>query len=397
MRRLLLTCFAIAAGLGTGHVAVASAAFPGTNGKIVFSTRGLCCDALWSVNADGSDLRAFYQSPSQYIRHPEVSPDGQKIVVENTFQDGGRGVILDFSGQELGTWGDGHCQGQTGQCAAGPPIWSPHGGYLAWSIFFDAVSSANDGIWVRGTAGQSLIYQSSTLDPQSVRWSPDGTRLSFVDGAVYVINRDGTGLQTSTSQFAPDPGSGPTSPDGKRRVYTETPAATAPSSEIFTSKFDGTDPLQVTSLTEDCPVYPNSCEALYRGLPPPAFRPIQAIWQTIPIPDRTKPVCVLAAVVPGPPKQLQIEVQDTGTGIDKIAYTSSNATVHVPGFLAGTTDAQMVTATKTDQTKESFVAVTVTDGAGNVRACDPLWPAARHRIGHASRRPRGAGGLRLLP
>jgi hypothetical protein len=95
--------------------------------------------------------------------------------------------------------------------------------------------------------------------------------------------------------------------------------------------------------------------------------------------DSTPPICMLIATIPGPPKQLKIEVQDTGAGISAITHTQTNAVVSVPAFTVGTTDPLIVTATKADQSKGSTVALTVTDAAGNVRSCDPHWPAVRTR------------------
>jgi len=98
--------------------------------------------------------------------------------------------------------------------------------------------------------------------------------------------------------------------------------------------------------------------------------------------DDTPPICKLVAMVPGPPKQIQIEIQDTVSGLNSVSVTTAaNADVSVPAFTSATTSPIMVTATKTDQSKGSTVALTVTDIAGNVTMCDPHWPAAhRHRV-----------------
>jgi hypothetical protein len=112
------------------------------------------------------------------------------------------------------------------------------------------------------------------------------------------------------------------------------------------------------------------------------FDPKEVVWQSIPaatIPDTTRPLCLLTAQIPGPPKQLKITVQDTGAGLSSIMPIATNATVSIPGFASGSTKPLTVTATKTDQTKTSTVALTVTDVAGNVTKCDPVWPGTRVR------------------
>jgi hypothetical protein len=96
--------------------------------------------------------------------------------------------------------------------------------------------------------------------------------------------------------------------------------------------------------------------------------------------DTTAPTCVLSGIVPGPPKQIQVTVQDTGSGLKSVVVdTSSNATTVVPLFVVGSTSAQIITSTKIDQTQGSSLALTVTDMAGNVTRCDPIVPGLGHR------------------
>jgi hypothetical protein len=89
--------------------------------------------------------------------------------------------------------------------------------------------------------------------------------------------------------------------------------------------------------------------------------------------DTTPPTCSLTGTVAGPPKQILITVQDTGSGLSSIVSTEAlNATMLIPNFTVGTTKAQVVTATKTNQAATSDVALKVTDVAGNVTSCDPV-------------------------
>lgn len=89
--------------------------------------------------------------------------------------------------------------------------------------------------------------------------------------------------------------------------------------------------------------------------------------------DTTPPSCVLTAVIAGPPKQLQITANDSGTGLASIVPTTAiNATVIVPAFTPGTTGPILVTATKINQAQSAQVALRVTDVAGNFTDCDPV-------------------------
>jgi hypothetical protein len=118
--------------------------------------------------------------------------------------------------------------------------------------------------------------------------------------------------------------------------------------------------------------------------------------------DSIPPACAITAVVAGPPKQLQITVQDTGRGLQSILVTMSvNASTPVPAFTPGTKDPVVVTATKIDQGSGAQIALQVTDLAGNVTNCDPLVagevsaapPPAPFGCSHG---PAGVDGLLLL-
>ena len=92
--------------------------------------------------------------------------------------------------------------------------------------------------------------------------------------------------------------------------------------------------------------------------------------------DQTPPQCVLSATVLGPPLQLKITVQDAESGIASIDVTEhTNATVTWPGFISGDTSPIVITASKTNQSLGSHVAITVTNGEGIQALCDPIVPA----------------------
>jgi hypothetical protein len=89
--------------------------------------------------------------------------------------------------------------------------------------------------------------------------------------------------------------------------------------------------------------------------------------------DTAKPSCPIISSVPGPPAQVTVRFQDTGTGLAELLVTKSeNADTVVPPFTVGTNDPVIVTATKIDQTKRSRVEIRATDLAGNVAFCDPI-------------------------
>ena len=105
------------------------------------------------------------------------------------------------------------------------------------------------------------------------------------------------------------------------------------------------------------------------------------------------PSCALTNVVAGPPKQIQITVQDSNAGIASIQVTeSNNASVNVPAFASGTTDPLLVVATKTDQSQGSQVALSITSVDGQVTQCDPVVPGEpTDWIGRGAPAPRSDG------
>jgi hypothetical protein len=91
-----------------------------------------------------------------------------------------------------------------------------------------------------------------------------------------------------------------------------------------------------------------------------------------PGPDSTPPTCTLTAVIAGPPKQVQITVQDATAGLETVSAVATNATVSIPDFYAGWVTPLVVTATKTNQALGARVTLTLTDVAGNQTVCDPV-------------------------
>jgi hypothetical protein len=103
--------------------------------------------------------------------------------------------------------------------------------------------------------------------------------------------------------------------------------------------------------------------------------------------DTTPPTCVIKQVVNGPPKQLIIKTQDTGSGLKSIVVnTTTNAVTPPPVFAPGEKGEVDVTSTKINESQSSVVKLTVTDVAGNVTVCDPvLATVAIHRAGQPSK------------
>ena len=140
-------------------------AFPGANGKIVYTRSSV----LYTVNPDGTGEQAL-TSPNNRASDPSLSPDGNRIAFA-----------------------------YSRATAAGTPGW---------------------GIWVINANGTGA--HQVTTDPESVAnldhepaWSADGSKIVFVRGSpadLYVMNADGPGARRTSL-----PGSRrvPTTPRGR--------------------------------------------------------------------------------------------------------------------------------------------------------------------------------------
>jgi hypothetical protein len=86
--------------------------------------------------------------------------------------------------------------------------------------------------------------------------------------------------------------------------------------------------------------------------------------------DAAAPSCRLTARRPGPPAQIDITFQDTGSGLASIVTKSAvNATISIPAFSQATNNPVVVTATKTNQSQISRVGLEARDVAGNLTRC----------------------------
>lgn len=89
--------------------------------------------------------------------------------------------------------------------------------------------------------------------------------------------------------------------------------------------------------------------------------------------DLQPPSIKLTASRPGPPAQVDITVQDTGTGLSDIGILhAENVTVSIPQFPFGTTSSVVTTATKVDSSKTSRVELISLDEDCNESTGDPI-------------------------
>jgi Tol biopolymer transport system component len=262
MRRLGMV---LALGMTMGLVAVATpalATYPGTNGRIAFSTDNSDDPQIFTVNPDGSGETQLTFDDSGHASAPDWSPDGKKIVFvgdatgewqiyvmnadgsnrrQLTFDSGfdhfnpkfsPDGTKITFAGcpfQEtcaiyvMNADGTNMTRLTSLVWNSGDPEFSPDGSKIAFDSNKGGFISA---IWVMNANGtrQHRLTQPS-LEALYPDWSPNGAHILFSDLCclfgtnVWVMNADGTGLKQLTHFPTKHQGGfGSYSPDGKKIV-----------------------------------------------------------------------------------------------------------------------------------------------------------------------------------
>jgi Ca2+-binding RTX toxin-like protein len=284
---LLLSALCLA---GTAH-----AAFPGANGKIVYTTEPESTprQLAW-VNPGTLISSPFVPDTNFSSYHSSWSPDGSRVImlrqdvmsgdyelwVANSDGSGLRQVTFGNSGGDPAWAPDGHHVVFVGPdglyildvdnpaetphkipATASPafsPAWSPDGGLIA----FENDAGSNHEIDVIAPDGGGLhavaTAPSSAFDEQPA-WSPDGARIYFAQGAnivgcnsnpkfqIYSVGRDGGAPvlfshDPTVAEYGPAP-----SPDGSQIAFTRCDDPTDDLDHIYVANVDGSGAHAVTN------------------------------------------------------------------------------------------------------------------------------------------------------
>ena len=177
---------------------------------------------------------------------PVWSFDGTKIAWRST--RGGKSNIwtMNFTGANQN-------QLTTETVSAKDPAWSPDGTRIAYIASRGGV----DTLVIRTISGGEQVLSGGSAIKSHPRFSPDGTRLVFSQGALpgnpgaqlALIDVTGANLvagpSAGTSNFDPN-----WSPDGTRIIWVASGGATA-TAQIFSAKLDGTDQKQITTTSSN--------------------------------------------------------------------------------------------------------------------------------------------------
>jgi hypothetical protein len=258
---------------------------------------GACCEHVYTVNPDGTDLKLIFSAGNGPLAISEYSPDGATILVNSSnlgactggnpilaLADNGTPqnnlVLLDdplSTGDVTGS----HCTRD------GAGVYSYDGTRIAFGRT-DSLDASRNGVWVMNADGSTKVRAAAATDPTDIRWSPDGTELSYQDlGTNYVVTSDGLGIPTpSVLVFPPSPGSispsvpsgnGPAtpSPDGAKKLFLHCCYAdTGVVPQVNVANANGSNVQRITTFTK-CPGGP------FCNDPTGATELTNATWQPI--------------------------------------------------------------------------------------------------------------------
>ncbi len=263
----------VVSGLGAGP---AQAAFPGENGRVVFTAFAGDTQDIFTIAPNGFDLRNLTNHPNTDV-DAAYSRDGSRIVFSSV-RDGDAEiytVAVNGTGLTRLTTTGGNVD----------PSFSPDG-----RIVFTSFRDGDAEIYVMNGdgSGQTRLTDVADVDSEPV-FSPDGSKIafqSFRDHAnppapeIYIMNADGTD-QTRLTNNPEGNGDPDFSPDGSKIVFTSVRDGNDPDGgvvvggevdrrtpEIYSMNADGT---AQTRLTDDTsidaePVYsPDGSRIAFRS------------------------------------------------------------------------------------------------------------------------------------
>ena len=195
----------------------ATRAHVGRDGRIVFNAG----NAIWVMEADGGNARALPLKDMLAPNYANWYPDGRSIA----FGDGARNTLYRA---DIATGAVTPLTRQA-EVLTGMSRLSPDGKWIVFAGQKNSGQLYNQGdnqIWLVDDKGAARPVETNPGQGRAPSWSPDGLRIAFESGrgspdgkyAIFVINRDGSGL-TQVTNYALNGMHPHWSPDGKQIVF----------------------------------------------------------------------------------------------------------------------------------------------------------------------------------
>lgn len=233
--------------------AVASATFPGRNGRIAYVDEGRRANsrAIFSVRPDGTGRRVLVRGE---VHSHAYSPNGRRIVLTTMYGDGFADVGL------VVARADGRDRRRLTRRADGDADWSPDGRRLAFyrehpCERYDEKDGDCPPRFQRSTQHGLLVYVRGrtrviTHHARHPSWSPDDRWIAFTGelasgptAGLQLIRPDGSDIRRDISPESVGEGEPDWSPDGRRIAfsYYSDPEQSGTTVGIATIRPDGTD------------------------------------------------------------------------------------------------------------------------------------------------------------
>jgi Tol biopolymer transport system component len=253
MRRKILLAPIAALLFAAIAAGAASATYPDRNGRLVFQADTGSGSQLYTIKANGHDLRQVTHATNSEAVLADWSPDGTQIVYEHGAEDFARVEIMDADGTDVRVLaGTGTEPGLT---FAGDPSFTPDGEHIVFNKF--VLATEDFGIWIMKLDGTDQ-HEIGDLPYGDPNVSPDGSTLLMLGNlngderqqALFTADISGDDIRQITPYALDAAGKSDWSPDGRRVITSDNANIPERSANVVTIPAGGGDADYVTDFTD---------------------------------------------------------------------------------------------------------------------------------------------------